>query len=171
MSRVPVKNPEDMVGIKLRVQPSAVFVQSGQMLGAVVTPMAFGEVYSALQLGAIDAQIQGPINVRKSKHYEVAKYTCQNNISFLLEPMLMNAEKFNSFSLEDQRSILEAAHDAALWQRKDAEDADKADTKFLKENGMNYYTPDMELWEAAVMPMYDKYPEWKEVVDKIKKFK
>ncbi len=85
--------------------------------------------------------------------------------------MLMNAEKFNSFSLEDQRSILEAAHDAALWQRKDAEDADKADTKFLKENGMNYYTPDMELWEAAVMPMYDKYPEWKEVVDKIKKFK
>ncbi len=168
VSRVPVKNPEDMVGIKLRVQPSAVFVQSGQMMGSVVTPMAFGEVYSALQLGAIDAQIQGPINVRKSKHYEVAKYTCQNNISFLLEPMLMNSKKFNSFSAEDQKAILEAAYEASLWQREDAEKADVEDTKFLKENGMEYYVPDLELWRAAVMPMYDKYPEWKEVVDKIR---
>lgn len=168
VSRVPVKNPEDMVGIKLRVQPSAVFVQSGQMLGSVVTPMAFGEVYSALQLGAIDAQIQGPINVRKSKHYEVAKFTCQNNISFLLEPMLMSSKKFNSFSAEDQKAILEAAYEASLWQRNDAEKADIEDTKFLKENGMEYYVPDMQLWRAAVMPMYDKYPEWKEVVDKIR---
>jgi tripartite ATP-independent transporter DctP family solute receptor len=168
VSRIPIKTPEDMKGIKLRVQPSAVYVETGEMLGSVVTPMAFGEVYSALQLGAVDAQIQGPINVRKSKHYEVAKYTCANNISFLLEPMLFSAKKFYSFPEEDQKIILEAAHEAALWQRKNAEEAEVTDTAFLKENGMEYYYPDIEVWKAAVMPMYDKHPEWKETVDRIR---
>jgi len=168
VSRVPVKNPEDMKGVKLRVQPSAVFVETGEMLGAVVTPMAFGEVYSALQLGAVDAEIQGPINVRKSKHFEVAKYTCANNMAFLLEPLLMSAKKFYSLSEEDQKALLEAAHEAAVWQRQNAEEADVVDTKFLKENGMEYYYPDIELWKAAMMPMYDKHPEWKETIDQIK---
>jgi len=167
VSRIPIKTPEDMKGVKLRVQPSAVYVETGEMLGAVVTPMAFGEVYSALQLGAVDAEIQGPINVRKSKHYEVAKYTCVNNISFLLEPILMSAKKFNALSEEDQKTLLEAAHEAAVWQRKNAEEADVVDTKFLKENGMEYYYPDINLWKAAMMPMYDKHPEWKETIDKI----
>jgi len=168
VSRVPIKTPDDMKGIKLRVQPSAVFTETGQMLGSVVTPMAFGEVYSALQLGAIDAEIQGPINVRKSKHYEVAKYTCQTHINFLLEPMLMSKKVFDSLSPEDQKAILDAAHEAALWQRENAEKADEEDTKFLKENGMNYYVPDLELWKKAVMPIYDKYPQWTDIVEKIK---
>jgi tripartite ATP-independent transporter DctP family solute receptor len=171
VSRVPVKSPADMKGIKLRVQPSAVFVETGQMMGAVVTPMAFGEVYSALQLGAIDAQIQGPINVRKSKHYEVAKYTCQNEISFLLEPMLMNAKAFNALSKEDQKAVLDAAHEAAVWQRKYAEEEEVRDTVFLKANGMQYYKADKNQWRAATMPMYDKHPEWKATVKKINDLK
>lgn len=168
VSKNPIKTPEDMKGIKLRVQPSAVYVEAGEMLGSVVAPMAFGEVYSALQLGTVDAEIQGPINVRKSKHYEVAKYTCANNMSFLLEPVLMSAKKFNSLSENDQKAILDAAREAATWQRANAEEADVIDTKFLKDNGMNYYYPDIQVWKAAMMPMYDKHPEWKEVIDQIK---
>lgn len=168
VSRVPVKTPEDMKGIKLRVQPSAVFVETGEMLGAVVTPMAFGEVYSALQLGAVDAEIQGPINVRKSKHFEVANYTCANNMAFLLEPILMSTKTFYGLSEEDQKIILDSAHEAAVWQRQNAEEADVVDTKFLKENGMNYEYPDIEVWKAAMMPMYDKHPEWKGTIDKIR---
>ncbi len=168
VSRIPVKSPEDMKGVKLRVQPSAVFVETGEMLGAVVTPMAFGEVYSALQLGAVDAEIQGPINVRKSKHFEVANYTCANHMAFLLEPVLMSAKKFYSFSEEDQKILEESAHEAAVWQRKIAEEADVVDTQFLKDNGMNYYEPDRQVWRAAMMPMYDKHPEWKETIDQIK---
>lgn len=168
VSRVPIKTPEDMKGVKLRVQPSAVFVETGQMLGAVVTPMAFGEVYSALQLGAVDAEIQGPINTRKSKHYEVAKYTCANHMCYLLEPVLINAKKFYSLSKEDQKILEDAAYEAAVWQRANAEDADVTDTAFLKSHGMNYYIPDRDVWRAAMMPMYDKHPEWKDTIDKIK---
>ncbi len=171
VSRVPVKTPEDMKGIKLRVQPSAVFTETGEMLGSVVTPMAFGEVYSALQLGAIDAGILGPINIRKSKHYEVAKFTCQNEIHYLLEPMMMSAKAFKALSTEDQKAVLEAAKEAAEWQRVEAEKEDASDTAFLKENGMHYFVPDKDEWRAAVMPVYDKYPQWKEMVEKINKLK
>ena len=164
VSCIPVQNPEDMKGVNLRVQPSAVFVEAGEMLGAVVKPMAFGEVYSALQLGTVDAEIQGPINVRKSKHYEVADYTCNNQMAFLLEPVLMSTERFYSFSEEDQDFIIESAHKAAIWQRQIAEEADVVDTKFLKENGMNYYEPDRGVWKAAMIPIYDKHPEWKDII-------
>lgn len=168
VSRVPIEKPEDMKGVKLRVQSSPIFTATGETLGAVVTPMAFSEVYSALQLGAIDAEIQGPINVRKSKHHEVAKYTCECHINHLLEPMIMSAEKFNSLSPEDQKAFMEAAHEAAEWQRENAEEADTVDTKFLKENGMEYIQVDISEWQESTQTVYDQYSEWKSMIDKIK---
>jgi tripartite ATP-independent transporter DctP family solute receptor len=166
-----IKNPEDLKGIKLRVQPSKVFTDTGEMMGAVVTPMAFGEVYSALQLKAIDAQIQGAINVRKSKHFEVAKYTCENHINYLLEPLIMNLKTFNKMTPEDQKALQAAANEAAAWQRADAEKTEAADAKYLQENGMKYYKADIAAWQKATAPVYDKYGKWKELVDKIKSVK
>jgi len=90
VSRKPIKSFSDIKGIKLRVQPSRVFVQMGKVLGAVVTSLAFSKVYTALQLGTIDAEIQGPINVRKSKHYEVAKYVFETKMCHLLELLMMS---------------------------------------------------------------------------------
>lgn len=168
VSTVPIEKPADMKGVKLRVQPSAVFTATGEMLGAVVTPMAFSEVYTALQLGAVDAEIQGPINVRKSKHFEVADYTCECHINHLLEPLLMSVKKFNSFSPEDQKAIREAALEAAQYQRELAEKADGEDTKFIKDNGMKYTKADLNEWREAVAPVYDKFPQWKGIVEKVK---
>lgn len=167
VSRVPIEKPEDMKGVKLRVQSSPIFTAAGETLGAVVTPMAFSEVYSALQLGAIDAEIQGPINVRKSKHNEVAKYTCECRINYLLEPLIMSAEKFNSLPAEDQKAFTEAAHEAAEWQRENAEKSDTDDTNFLKENGMEYAQVDINEWKKSTQAVYDKYPEWKDMIEKI----
>lgn len=167
VSRVKIEKPEDVKGIKLRVQPSKVFTDTGEMMGAVVTPLAFSEVYTALQMGAIDAQIQGPINVRKSKHYEVAKFTCENQINFLLEPLMMSMKKFGELPAEDQKAIMEAAKEAADWQREDAEKADGVDSQFLKDNGMQYIKTDIEAWRKATAPIYDKYSQWKDMVAKI----
>ncbi len=166
-----IDTPEDLKGVKLRVQSSAVFTATGELLGAVVTPLAFSEIYSALQLKAIDAEIQGPINVRKSKHEEVAKYTCENNINFLLEPLMMSNDTFNSLSPEDQKIFLEAAHEAAVWQREDAERADSEDKQYLIDSGMIYTVPDKQAWIDASAPVYDKYPQWAEMVNKIKSAK
>lgn len=171
VSCVPIEKPEDVKGVKLRVQSSPIFTSTGEALGAVVTPLAFSEVYSALQLRAIDAEIQGPINVRKSKHFEVAKYTCECHINHLLEPMIMSSQKFNKLPAEDQKAFVEAAHLAAEWQRETAEKADAEDTKFLKDNGMEYIEVDNAEWEKATKDVYDKYPQWKDIVAEIKAIK
>lgn len=168
VSRMEIKTPEDMKGKKLRVQPSAVFTRTGEVLGAVVTPMAYSEVYSALQLGAIDAEIQGAVNIKKGKHLEVAKYTCECNINYLLEPLMMSIKTFNAMPPEDQKAVMEAGKEAAIWQRENAEKTEEEDAKFLQENGMQYYKTDIAAWEKATAPIYDEYPEWKDMVDKIK---
>lgn len=171
VSRKKIEKPEDVKGIKLRVQSSKVFTDTGELLGAVVTPLAFSEVYTALQMGAIDAQIQGPINVRKSKHFEVAKFTCENHINLLLEPMMMSMKKFSELPAEDQKAVIEAAKEAADWQREDAEKADAVDTEFLKQNGVEYVSTDIEAWKKATAPIYDKYSQWKDMVEKIQAVK
>ena len=167
VSRVPVKSPKDLKGLKLRVQSSPVFVEAGNLLGSVVTPTAFNEVYQALQTGAIDAEIQGPVNVVTSKHYEVAGYTCETKMYYLLEPLWMNSKLFDSLPAKYQKAILEAAHEAAVWQREEAEREEEEDTKFLKENGMVYFTPNRDEWVQALKPLYDNHPEWADMVKKI----
>lgn len=166
-----IKTPEDLKGVKLRVQPSKVFTDTGEMLGAVVTPMAFSEVYSALQLKAIDAEIQGAVNVRKSKHNEVAKHTCECHINYLLEPLIMNLNTYNKMTPADQKAVMEAAYEAAKWQRDNAEKTEASDAKWLQKNGMTYYKADIKAWQKATAPIYDKYAKWKDMIAKIKAVK
>lgn len=168
VSAVEIKSPEDIKGIKLRVQPSAVFIETGEILSAVVTPMSFGEVYNALQLGTIDAEIQGPINVRKSKHYEVAKYTCETNMYYLLEPLMMSMKTWNGLTESQQIAIKEAAVEAAIEQRKMADEAHIVDREYLISQGMKYYQPDRAEWEDALKIMYDNHPEWANVIKRIR---
>lgn len=171
VSVMQIKTPEDLKGVKMRVQPSAVFTKIYEGFGAVVTPLAFGEVYTALQLGTMDAQIQGPINVYESKHYEVAKYTCENNIHYLLEPVLFSKKAFDRLSKEDQDLVEEAAKEAATWQRENAEQAHEENKKRLTEQGMEYFPADIELWETEAKKVYEKFPEWEGIIEEIRAVK
>lgn len=171
VSRVPIRTPEDVKGIKLRTQPSNVFIEFGEMLGAVVAPMAFSEVYNALQLGTVDAEIQGPINVRKSKHYEAANWTCETKMFYLLEPLMMSMKTWNRLNDSQQQIILKSAKEAAVYQRKlAAKDEDEA-REFLIAQGMTFYQPDRAIWEEALKVMYDKHPEWQDIFNRIEKLK
>jgi len=171
VSSVPIRTPEDVKGIKLRTQPSNVFIEFGEMLGAVVAPMAFSEVYNALQLGTVDAEIQGPINVRKSKHYEAADWTCETKMFCLLEPLMMSMKTWNKLNESQQQIILESAKEAAVYQRALAE-KDEADARaFLVDQGMTFYQPDRAVWEEALKAMYDKHPEWQDIFDRVEALK
>lgn len=171
VSSVPIRTPEDVKGIKLRTQPSNVFIEFGEMLGAVVSPLAFSEVYNALQLGTVDAEIQGPINVYKSKHYEAADWTCETKMFFLLEPLMMSMKTWNKLNDSQQQIILESAKEAAVYQRKLAEKDENDARELLIAQGMTFYQPDRALWEEALKPMYDKHPEWKNIFARIQELK
>ena len=113
----PVKSIKDLKGMKIRVQPSAIPVAMVKMIGAVPTPMNYGEVYSSLQTGVIDGAENDFVSYNTSSHYEVAKnYILDGHLS---PPalLLMSKKTFDKLSPKNQKIITEAAAEATEWER------------------------------------------------------
>ncbi len=168
----PVNGPGDVKGLKLRVQPGPSWVEVGKVLDSVVTPTAYGEVYTALQLGTIDVQSQSISNVLNSKHYEVAKYIVLNNISYFLEPLSMSMMVYDRMSPAHKKALKEAAHESAVWQRKAAGEMEDADLKTLQEKyGVVVTKPNLDEWRAVVSPIHQKLTHLAGTIQRINEVK
>lgn len=146
-----ITGPADMKGIKLRVQQATTMIEFGKVLGSVVSPMPYGEIFTALQLGTIDAEVQNLANVLFDKHYEVAKFINTTIPFFYLEPMLMSASVYKKLPEDIRKAIDECALEAAKWQR--AEYLKLRDSQYipeLKKNGVKFVESDLETWRKAL---------------------
>ncbi|MDY4032584.1 MAG: TRAP transporter substrate-binding protein [Pyramidobacter sp.] len=169
-STMPIYSPEDMKGIKLRSQQAPTMIEFGNALGCVVTPMPYGEVYTALQLGTVDAEVQCVANVLYDKHYEVAKNMTTVNPFVYLEPVLVSKVVFDGLPRDIQDAILESVTEAAKWEwdyyRSNME------TKFipdLKKLGVAFNENQAEEWKKALVEAgyYDKFKQHKGMLDEI----
>lgn len=166
-SRKPLKTLGDMKGIKLRVQPGPSYVELGKILGCVVTPMAYGEIYAALQMGTIDAQLQQVNNMRANKHYEVAKYYLITNTSYFLEPLAMSNDVFKRLSPAHQKALVEAAKEAAVEQREYTHQTVKKDLDFMVKQGLEVTEANQKEWQQTLAPILDKFPKWVDLIKRI----
>lgn len=115
-SKRPINTPADLKGIKMRVLNNPLWVDFFTATGAVTTPMAFGEVYNALQLATIDGQ-ENPVDIPISaKFYEVQKYLTISNHIADGWVVGMNAEKLKKLTPEQQQAIQEAAVEMQQWK-------------------------------------------------------
>jgi len=108
----PIVSIDDLKGMKIRVQPAPISIRMMELLGAVPTPMNYGEVYSALQTGVIDGAEDDFVSYHTSAHYEVApNYVIDEHLS---PPalLLMNKARFDGLSPELQDAVTRAAVDA-----------------------------------------------------------
>lgn len=170
LSKNKVRYPEDMKGVKLRVPPSALFVEVGNVWGSVVLTTDYTEVASAFYNGAIDAEIQSSINVSEGRHYEFAKHYCKIQMSYLLEPLVMSEKIFSKLSSEDQKIILDAARESANWQRSQAEQLEDEADRNLMSKGVEYFTPYYQSeWFKIMVPLYKNHPEWNDMISRIRK--
>lgn len=134
-SKKPIKSPEDMKGLKVRLMSSKLLVENYKSYGASPTPMSYGEVYSGLQMGLIDAQVNPIFADYSMKFYEVQDYFTQLwNEPFLGIPTV-NQEFFDSLPPEAQQEMrnfwLNAIVPAGEWIDKRNE-SDKAKIKEAK---------------------------------------
>ena len=104
----PVRNPEDMRGLKMRIQSSKVLGDQMKALGAIPQVMAFSEVYQAMQTGVVDGSENTPSNMYTQKHHEVQKYTTETNHGYIGYAVIAN-KKFWDGLPADIRTILEGA--------------------------------------------------------------
>lgn len=167
-SKIPIETPSDMKSVKFRIAQSPVYVEIGKALGAVTTPMAFNEVYSALQMGAIDAQLQFPNNIRSSNHNEVAKYFIANKILHCFEPVVISKKVFDKLSSEHQKAVQEAAYESAVEQRIFATESEKEDLDYMVSKGLKIIDVDIDEWEKAVEPVYSLFPDFIEIINEVK---
>ncbi|MFL0692843.1 MAG: DctP family TRAP transporter solute-binding subunit [Agrobacterium tumefaciens] len=157
-SKLPIEKPEDLAGLKFRVPNNPLWVEFFGKMGAVPTPMAFAEVYNALQLKVVDGQ-ENPINVPLSaKFYEVQKYVSITNHMGDGWVLGINPAKYASLSEAHRNAIEEAAVEAEAWKvENDNATAEKTIAE-LQGHGMevNRLTPEQQ--QAFVAVAKQLYP-------------
>lgn len=149
-----IKTPADLAGAKLRMPPSEAWQFLGKALGASPLPMAFTEIYTALQTGAIDGQDNPLPTVRDSKFYEVTK-------QIVLTAHLVDWN-FLAFSKKvwdglkpEQQAIVQKAADAACESARQAQLKLESDLEsFMKEKGLKVYAPDLNAFRTTVQKEY-----------------
>ena len=138
-------------------------------LGVDPTPMAFGEVFSALEQKVVDGQ-ENPVGVvLAAKFYEVQGYLAMTAHVYTAVPLLVRSDLFKSFTPDQQQIVLDAAKEASFYERKLLADQEKTGLAELEEKGMVITYPDRTKLREATGPVYEMYETsiGKDLIDKI----
>ena len=173
-SKRAVKAPTDAKGLKIRTQENKIHIAAWKAVGVNAVPMAWGEVYGALQQKAIDGQ-ENPIAVIYSvKLNEVQKYLTLSQHVYSPAMIIFSLKKWQAFSKEDQDLLLKAALETAAYQRKLGRDNEAKQIAELAERGMAV-TKDVDkaVWLKAMKPALEEFiPQFgKDRVDAIQAVK
>ncbi|PWC52464.1 TRAP transporter substrate-binding protein [Azospirillum sp. TSO22-1] len=159
-SKRPVTKAEDLGGIKLRVMQNPVYIDMFNRFGANAVPLAFAELFTALETGTVDGQENPVTTIQSSKFYEVQKYLTISK--HVYSPWIVLASKrwFDGLSNDERKIIREAAVASRDFERKDSRELSLQSVTFLKEKGMQINElSDAELnrMRDLVKPAFDKY--------------
>ncbi len=161
-SRRPIHKVEDIAGLKLRVIPNAINVDWVKALGANPTPLAFPEVYAALDQKAIDGQ-ENPVTViAANKFYEVQKYLVLTNHQYNPQSLIFSKKVWDGLSAANQKILAEAAVEAGKFQRQVSRQAAGTALETLKKNGMEVteLSPaELAKFREAMKPVLAKHSE------------
>lgn len=133
-----IESVEDFEGLKIRLQPNEVHLETFRALGANPVSMDISEVYSALQQGVLDGQ-ENPYNIIATRNfYEVQEHLSDSGHFYDFINAAANRESFEELSAEHQQIVREAMQEAMLWQREEAAARDEADRQALIDAGMTF---------------------------------
>lgn len=156
-TRGPLRTPEDLAGLKLRVPPSDVFLQLMRALGANPTPLSYGEVFSALETRLIDGAENNIRSFHSSRQFEIAPYWSETQHSYAPDILLMSKLRFDALSVADRERVLELAQQsvAVMRERWDASEARAREA--VQAAGVAINEVDLESFRSAARPLLDRY--------------
>lgn len=159
-SKRPVTKWEDFEGMKIRVMQNNIFLDTFSNLGANPTPMAFSEVFSALETGAIDAQENPFVTIDTSKFYEVQKYVSVTNHAYTPFLVLFSKQIFDQYSDEEQAAVRECAIVGRDVQREAIRELSNESLDVIKNAGIEVNTlsaAEQERMREKSQPIYEKH--------------
>ncbi|MFN0304596.1 MAG: TRAP transporter substrate-binding protein [Burkholderiales bacterium] len=160
-SKRPVRTPDDMKGLKLRVMQDPMQVDMIRAMGAIPVPMGTAEVYTAIQQGQIDGNATGPQLLWALKNHEVAKHLTFTRHGRAAAVVVMNLKKWNSLSADQKAAIDEGANaffktDAAYFVSNPGTSNDDTVTT-LRTAGAIVTEPDVEAFRRATLPVVQAF--------------
>jgi tripartite ATP-independent transporter DctP family solute receptor len=167
----PVRVPDDLVGLKLRTQESATAIQMVRAYGGSPTPIAWGELYSALQQGIVDGAENNPPSFYLSRHYEIARYYALNEHTRVPDVLIISSRVWEALTGDERDWLTEAVVEStrlqrALWR----ESVDEALTA-VAGAGVEVSRPDQAPFAEKVASMIEAYgrdPEMLELITRIR---
>jgi tripartite ATP-independent transporter DctP family solute receptor len=166
-AKKPIKTVADVKGLKLRVQQSDLWVAVVAAMGGNATPMPFGEVYTGLKTGLIDAAENNVPSYDISKHYEAVKFYSKTEHSMAPEVLLMSKVIWDKLPKNEQDMIRTAAKASVAVQRQKWDEQEQKSLAVVKAAGTQIVDVDKSSFEAAMAPVYEKFaatPDMKRLV-------
>ena len=154
----PIVEPADVAGLKIRVMENQVMMRTIEVLGGSPTPMAFNELYTALQQGTIDGEENPVSQIYDKKMYEVQKYMSMSGHFYAPAPLLISSILWDTLSEEDQAIFMEAAEAGRDYMRERNEIEEQDQIDYMVEQGVEIcYDVDVDAFVEAVQPVYDEF--------------
>jgi tripartite ATP-independent transporter DctP family solute receptor len=171
-TKKPVRSVEDMKGLKIRTQKSSIAMQSMEALGASPTPISWGELYTALSQGTVDAAENNIPSFVTGRHFEVCKYFIFTEHQRVPDVLVMSRKIWDGLSAEQQGWIEKAAAEANAFQREAWRKSEEVNEKIARDAGVEFITVDREPFMALSKPIYDAFPaELRELAERIREVK
>lgn len=157
-ANTPIRLPEDLKGKRMRIQPSRVLEAQMEALGATPIPLAFSDVYTALESGLVDGTENPPSNLYSKKMHEVQKHVAVTNHGYLGYAVIVNRKFWNSLPADIRATLERSIVDAT---RKNDEEAEKLNSQALNKvraskntTVLNLDATELQAWRKALEPVH-----------------
>jgi tripartite ATP-independent transporter DctP family solute receptor len=169
-SKKAIKTVADTKGMKIRVQQSDLWVALVSAMGANATPMPFGEVYTGLKTGLIDAAENNIPSFDTAKHAEAVKVYSKTEHSMAPEILLMSKTVWDKLPANEQAMVRQAAKESVAVERKAWDEQEAKSLANVKAAGVQIVEVDKKSFQSVMAPVYEKFmitPEMKRLVKAI----
>jgi tripartite ATP-independent transporter DctP family solute receptor len=152
-----INTPEDLKGMKIRVMNSVMSMKMVEAMSGSPTPIPWGELYTALEQGVVDAAENNPPSFRTSRHYEVCKYYTLDEHTRLPDILIISERVWDNLKPEFQRILQEAVDESVEYQRVIWAEAEEADMKTVQDAGVKVIHPDKNPFKESVGSVWNQF--------------
>ncbi|MEM1214440.1 MAG: TRAP transporter substrate-binding protein [Bacteroidota bacterium] len=155
----PIRSPDDLTGLKIRVQESPTAMAMVAALGGAPTPISWGELYTALQQGVVDGAENNPPSFFLSRHYEVCKYYSINEHTAVPDILVMGTHSWDALSAQEKEWLTAAATAATTEQRRLWQAAEKEALAAVQAEGVMVNYPTKAAFMTATEQLLTAYAD------------
>ncbi len=169
----PILTPDDLKGLKIRVMNSRTAMDMVSALGAAPTPIAWGELYTALAQGTVDGAENNPPSFTTNKHFEICRHFSKDGHTRIPDVLLISTKTWSQLDPQVQQWLQQAADESSIFQRKLWKEKTIQSLEEAKADGVSIYEVDQSLFAEKVKPMYDaiENDKIKDLVTRIREVK